>query len=139
MPRMIFINLPVTDLVRSTAFYAAAGAVKNPQFSDAHTACMVFSDTISVMLLDHDRFRGFCARPIADARATAQVLLALSADDRAAVDTIVAAGAAAGGRADPNAAQDHGFMYGRSVEDPDGHIWEVIWMDAGAVHDAAAA
>ncbi len=139
MPRMIFINLPVTDLARSTAFYTAAGAVKNPQFSDAHTSCMVFSDTISVMLLDHQRFRGFCVRPIADAHATAQVLLALSADDRAAVDATVAAAAAAGGRADPNATQDHGFMYGRSFEDPDGHIWEVIWMDADAAKAAMAA
>ncbi|WP_339871625.1 VOC family protein [uncultured Brevundimonas sp.] len=139
MSRMLFVNLPVTDLARSIAFYEAAGAKQNPQYSDARTMCMVFSDTIYVMLLTHSRFAEFTARPIADAHASVQVLLALSADDRTQVDAIVDAAGAAGGQADPNPAQDHGFMYGRSVADPDGHIWEVFWMDADAAtaEDAA--
>jgi len=137
MSRMLFVNLPVTDLARSIAFYEAAGATQNPQFSDERTMCMVFSDTIYVMLLTHSRFAEFTARPIADAHASVQVLLALSADDRAQVDAIIDAAGAAGGRADPNPKQDLGFMYGRSVADPDGHIWEVFWMDATAADSAA--
>ena len=132
MPRMIFVNLPVTELSRSIAFYEAAGASQNPKFSDEQTMCMVFSDTIFVMLLTREKFAGFTKRPIADAHATVQTLLCLSADSRELVDSIVDAAAAAGGAADPNPKQDYGFMYGRSVEDPDGHIWEIMWMDPAA-------
>jgi predicted lactoylglutathione lyase len=129
MSRMIFVNLPVTDLARSIAFYEAAGASQNPKFSDDKTMCMVFSDTIFVMLLTHEKFAQFTQRRIADAHATVQTLLCLSADSRDHVDRIVETAASSGGRPDPNAAQDYGFMYGRSVEDPDGHIWEIMWMD----------
>lgn len=132
MQRMVFINLPVADLQKAIAFYEATGATKNAQFSDETAACMVVSEAIYVMLLTHEKFASFTSRPIADARATAQMLLCLSAESRDAVDDFVSKAAAAGGQADPNPAQDHGFMYGRSVEDPDGHVWEVMWMDPAA-------
>ena len=133
MSRMIFVNLPVADLARSIAFYEALGATRNPQFSDDTAACMVFSDTIYVMILTHAKFAAFTPKAIADSRATTEVLIALSADSRAAVDAMVDAAAKAGGSADPVPAQDHGFMYNRSFEDPDGHIWEPVWMDPAAV------
>ncbi len=139
MSRMIFINIPVTDLPRSTAFYEAIGAEKNPQFSDDTASCMVFSDTIHVMLLTHEKFSFFSPRAIPDAHNTAQVLLCVSADDRAGVDDMVAKATSGGGKADPCAVQDYGFMYGRSFEDPDGHIWEVMWMDMAAAQAQDAA
>ena len=137
MPRMIFLNLPVTDLERATAFYEAIGATRNPQFSDETASCMVFSETIHVMLLTHEMFRRFTPKDIADARKSSEVLICLSAESRAEVDDILTKAQAAGGRADPGPVQDHGFMYGRSFEDLDGHIWETMWMDvvaAQAVH-----
>jgi predicted lactoylglutathione lyase len=133
MPKMIFVNLPVTDLPRSIKFYEAVGGTKNPQFSDDTGACMVFSETIFAMLLTHDKYSSFTARPIADAHSTSQFLIAISAESRDEVDAVVARAGAAGGTADPNPSQDHGFMYGRSFEDPDGHVWEVFWMDPAAV------
>ena len=133
MPQMIFVNLPVTDLDQATVFYEAVGAKKNEQFSDGTASGMAFSDTIHVMLLTHDKFRTFTPKSIADATQTSEVLLGLSVDSRAAVDTMVERAGAAGGRIDPSPAQDHGFMYGRSFEDPDGHVWEVMWMDAAAM------
>jgi predicted lactoylglutathione lyase len=139
MSRMIFVNLPVTDLARATAFYETIGAEKNPQFSDDTASCMVFSDTIFVMLLTHEKFRQFTPRPIADARQTSEVLLCLSSESRDAVDETVRRAVDSGGKADPGPKQDHGFMYGRSFEDPDGHIWEVMWMDVEAAQSAMAA
>ena len=142
MPSMIFVNLPVADVKRSTAFYEAVGATKNPQFSDDSTSCMVISDTIFVMILTHEKFRQFSPKAIPTAHETAQVLLALSADSREAVDDMVAKAGAQGVKLDPCPQQDYGFMYGRSFEDPDGHIWEVMWMDPAAVEgqqDTAAA
>jgi len=133
MTQLIFINLPVADLNRSIAFYEAVGATKNPMFSDDTAACMVLSDVIHVMLLTHDKWRTFTDRQIPDAHASAQMLLCLSRDSRNAVDAVVAQARAAGGAADPNKPQDYGFMYGRSYADPDGHIWETMWMDPAAV------
>ncbi|MBB4005342.1 VOC family protein [Aurantimonas endophytica] len=133
MAQMIFVNLPVADLDRSIAFYEAIGARRNPQFSDDTAACMVFSDTIHVMILTHAKFGAFTPKAIADARATSEVLIALSTDSRSEVDAMVDAAASAGGSADPVPPQDHGFMYNRSFEDPDGHIWEPVWMDPAAV------
>jgi hypothetical protein len=92
----------------------------------------MFSDAIGVMLLTHDHYRQFTQRPIGDARRESQALLALSVDDRNAVDATLARATGAGGKADPNPKQDHGFMYGRSAEDPDGNVWEIMWMDAAA-------
>lgn len=135
MSKLIFINLPVADLPRAMAFYEAVGATNNPQFTDETAACMVFSDTIHAMLLTHDKFRFFCPKPIAS-RDTAEVLICISADNREGVDAMVDAAGEAGGKADALAKQDYGFMYGRSFEDPDGHIWEVMWMDMEAAAKA---
>ncbi len=136
MAKLIFVNLPVTDLERSVAFYEAVGASKNPQFSDHTAACMVFSDTIHAMLLTHDKWRQFSSKEIPDAHKSAQVLIALSEESRAGVDAMVGKAGAAGGKLDPTPTQDFGFMYGRSFEDPDGHIWEVMWMDVEAAKAA---
>lgn len=138
MAKLIFINLPVGDLVRATAFYQAVGASKNPQFSDDTASCMVFSDTIHAMLLTHDKFRQFTPKKISDAKTTSEVLICISADSREAVDEVVSRAAGAGGTADPSPKQDYGFMYGRSFEDPDGHIWEVMWMDVEAASKSMA-
>lgn len=137
MAQMIFVNLPVTDLARSTAFYEALGGKKNPQFSDATATCIAFSETIHVMLLTHEKYSSFTKRPIADAHATSAALLAMSVESKDAVNTIVNRAAASGGRADPNPQQDLGFMFGRSVEDPDGHVWEYFWMATAAAAGSA--
>lgn len=132
MEKMIFVNLPVSDLPQSLAFYEAIGARKDPRFCDDSAAMVSFSETIHAMLLTHARFASFTDRAIIDARTSAQVLLALSEENREAVDATVARAVNAGGQADPNPKQDHGFMYGRSFADPDGHIWETAWMDVEA-------
>ena len=136
MPQMIFVNLPVADLKRSVAFHERLGAVRNPQFSDDTAACMVLSETIFVMLLTHAKFSEFTTKPIVDAHSSAQVLICLSCESRAAVDGAVEAAISAGGTPDPTPTQDFGFMYGRSYEDPDGHIWEVMWMDPSSIPPA---
>jgi predicted lactoylglutathione lyase len=133
MPKMIFVNLPVRDLAASTAFYVALGGTVNPQFSGEQSTSLMFSDAIGVMLLTHDHYRQFTQRPIGDARRESQVLIALSVDSRDAVDATLTRAVAAGGRADPNPAQDLGFMFNRHVEDPDGNVWEILWMDAAAL------
>ncbi|MEO9336504.1 VOC family protein [Mesorhizobium sp. SB112] len=132
MPKMIFINLPVADLPRSTAFYQALGATKNDQFSDDTASCIVFSETIHAMLLTHEKYAQFTTKKIADAKTTSEVLICISSDTREGVDELVGKAGAAGGALDPTPTQDYGFMYGRSFEDPDGHIWEVMWMDMAA-------
>ena len=143
MSRKIFVNLPVTDLARAVAFYQAIGAHRDDRFSDDTAVAMVLSDTIHVMLLTHAKFRQFTPRPIADARAATEVLIALDVESRDAVDTVVGRAAAAGGQADPGPVQDLGFMVSRSIADPDGHIWELFWMDpvtaAQGVADTVAA
>ena len=139
MSRTIFVNLPVADLARSRAFLEALGAVNEPKFTDETAACMTLSDSIHVMLLTHDKFRQFTPRPIVDARAGSEVLLCLSADSRETVDATVQRAVNAGGAADPAPKQDYGVMYGRSVADPDGHIWEIMWMDAAAAERGADA
>ena len=139
MAKMIFVNLPVSDLTRATAFYQAVGAEKNEQFSDGTASCMMFSETIHAMLLSHDKFRQFTPKKIADAKTSSEVLICISADSRAAVDDIVGKAQGAGGVIDPSPKQDYGFMYGRSFEDPDGHLWEVMWMDVAAATAAQSA
>ena len=143
MPQMIFVNLPVTDLPRSMKFYEAVGFTNNPMFTNEQAAAMAWSDEIVVMLLTHDFWKTFTDKAIPDARETAQVLLCLGQDSKEAVEAIVGKAIGAGGKADPTPKQDMGFMYGRSFEDPDGHIWEVMWMDptaipAGELAEAAA-
>ncbi|TGQ45210.1 MULTISPECIES: VOC family protein [unclassified Mesorhizobium] len=132
MSRMIFVNLPVRDLAASTAFYVALGGTVNPQFSGEKSTSLMFSDAIGVMLLSHDHYREFTKRPIGDARRDSQAMIALTVDDRAAVDATLTSAVAAGGRADPNPAQDPGFMYNRHIEDPDGYVWEIVWMNPAA-------
>ncbi|WP_420418704.1 VOC family protein [Pacificispira sp.] len=128
MTKMIFVNLPVTDLARSEAFYNALGFTKNPQFSDEATACMVISDAIHVMLITQDRWRTFTKRPIPPATSS-EVMLALSCESRDAVDTMNAVAAAHGGTADINPLQDLGFLYNRNLADPDGHVWEATFVN----------
>ena len=140
MSKLIFVNLPVTDLERSKRFYEAIGARNEPKFSNEQAAMMVLSDTIHVMLLTHDFYKGFTGKEIADAHKTSQMLLAISCDSPAEVDSLVDAAAGAGGKADPGPKQDMGgMMYGRSFEDPDGHHWEPMWMDAAAAEQGASA
>lgn len=131
MSKMIFVNLPVADLAASMAFYKSLGFVNNPQFTDDTAACMVWSETINVMLLTHAKWRTFTTRPIPPSTSS-EVALALTCDSREAVDAMNEAAAANGGVADINPVQDHGFMYGRDLMDPDGHIWGPMWMDLAA-------
>ena len=139
MARMIFVNLPVSNLAASRHFLEALGATNEPKFTDETAACMKISDTIFTMLLTRDKFRQFTPRPIADATNGSEVLLCLSADSRESVDTTVERAVSAGGTADPAPKQDYGVMYGRSVADPDGHIWEIMWMDPAAAEAGASA
>jgi predicted lactoylglutathione lyase len=135
MTKMIFVNLPVADLSKSTAFYEAIGLTRNPQFSDDTSACMVLSDIISVMLMTHAKWRTFTSRPIPPT-ASSEVMLAVSCDSRAAVDAMNKAAAAKGGTADINPVQDLGFLYNRSFVDLDGHVWEAIFMDMSQTRTA---
>ena len=143
MAQMIFVNLPVADLGRARAFYAALGWSFDERFCDGSGAMMGIgdSDTIHAMLLTHDRFREFTSKAIADTRTSTEVLLAISRDSRDGVDALMEKALAAGA-VESRPVQDYGFMYGRAFEDPDGHTWEVIWMDveaaiAGAVKESA--
>jgi len=129
--KLIFVNLPVSDLDRSVAFYEAIGARKDARFSDATAAGMVLSETIHVMLLTHDKYRQFTSKEIADAHKTSAVLICVSEDSREDVDATVNKAVKAGA-AENRPPQDYGFMYGRSFDDPDGHSWEVMWMDVEA-------
>ena len=132
MPKMIFINLPVTDLAASTAFYVGLGATRNPQFSDENTSCIVFSDTIYAMLLTHKKFSEFTSKTIADTSKTAQILICLSRDSKEDVHRLVDAAVKAGAT-EPRPMQDYGFMISRSFDDLDGHTWEVVYMDPAHV------
>ena len=132
MPKMIFVNLPVTDLSAAIAFYKALGFEQNIQFSDDTAACMVWSEAIYTMLLTHAKWRTFTQRPIPPS-GSSEVMLALALDNRGAVDAMNKALAANGGKADVNPVQDLGFMYNRCLADPDGHVWEAFWMDPKAV------
>ena len=128
MPTMAFINLPVTDLERSKRFFTDLGWELSPDFTDQNGACVVVSDTIFVMILRTDFFGTFTRKQVVDASRMTETITALSADSRDEVDTLVDRALAAGGIAyrEP---QDHGWMYERSFADPDGHQWEIIWMD----------
>ncbi|MBE7170295.1 MAG: VOC family protein [Williamsia sp.] len=132
MATKIFVNLPVKDLQRSIKFFEGLGYHFNRQFTDATAACMVISDDIYAMLLTHDKFKQFTTKQITDAKNDIEVMVCLSADNRAGVDELVGK-ALACGAAEARDPQDYGFMYGRSFEDLDGHIWEIIWMDPSAV------
>jgi predicted lactoylglutathione lyase len=139
MAKSIFVSLPVSDVARSTAFYQAIGLTGNAQFSDGMTSCLVFSDTIQVMLMTSDKYRHFTRKEIADPKTTSLALLCLFVDSRQAVDDMIGKAKAAGGNLDPSPVDDFDFMYGRSFEDPDGHMWGVSWMDTEAAAKAMAA
>jgi predicted lactoylglutathione lyase len=132
MTKMIFISLPVADLDVSMTFYKAIGFVNNPDFTDDTAACMVWSEAINVMLLTHAKWRTFTSRPIPPSTSS-EVALNVSCDSRELVDAMNDAAAANGGTADINPVEDHGFMYGRDMADPDGHIWGAMWMDPAAM------
>lgn len=135
---MIFVNLPTTDLDASKAFYVALGAEINPLFTDENAAGIVWDENTILMMLTHDHFSQFTDKPIADARTSAQVIIALSRDSREHVDQTMAAGLASGGR-EPKPAKDYGFMYQRSLEDPDGHLLEFGYMEPQAAADGPEA
>jgi predicted lactoylglutathione lyase len=131
MARKIFVNLPIENMERSRAFFAALGFSFNPQFTNDQGACMVISEDIFAMLLVKPFFQTFTKKAISDAKTSTEVLVCLSCDSRDEVDTLVRKARAAGATV-PNAPQDHGFMYGHGFEDLDGHIWELAWMDPNA-------
>lgn len=131
MLREIFVNLPVKDLNRSRTFFQALGLSFNPQFTNEKGACLEIAPNIYAMLLVEPFFQGFTKLPIADAKKSTEVLIALSCDSRAEVDELVAKAVAAGATT-PNAPQDHGFMFQHGFADLDGHQWEVFWMDESA-------
>ncbi|MBB3069555.1 hypothetical protein FHS14_002545 [Paenibacillus baekrokdamisoli] len=128
-------NLPVKDLNKSIDFFTKVGFEFNPQFTDESTTCMIVGENIYVMLLVENRFKTFVKKEIADTTTTTEVIVALSASSKEEVDEIVNKALAAGGKPfnDPI---DHGFMYGWSFEDIDGHLWEFIYMDESAVNQA---
>jgi predicted lactoylglutathione lyase len=132
MSRKVFINLPVSDLPRSMKFFAALGFKHNPQFTDDTAACIVISEEIYAMVLTHAKFKQFTPREIADARTATEVLVCLSCDTRTEVDELVRKAVAAGGKvhAEP---KDYGVMYGHGFQDPDGHIWELMYVDPSVV------
>ena len=132
MSTKIFVNLPVKDLQRSMDFFKNLGYSFNPQFTDDTAACMVINEHIYAMLLTEPKFKMFTPKAICDATTTSEVLICLSCESRQQVDEQVNAALAAGG-SKLREPQDHGFMYERSFQDPDGHIWELMWMDPAAV------
>lgn len=132
MSRKIFVNVPVKDLAKSRAFYGKLGFTFNEQFSDETAACVVISEDIYAMILTHDKFKQFTPHEVADANKVTEVLICLSCDSRAAVDETIAKGVTAGGKTFKEPI-DYGFMYSQSIKDPDGHIWELMWMDPSQV------
>ena len=131
-PHKLFVNIAVSDLQRSIRFFEALGFSFNPQFTDATATCMLVGEDAYFMLLDRERFTGFSKRPLGDPRRETNAMFALSVNSREEVDAMVRKAVAAGGShaVEP---QDHGFMYGWSFYDLDGHHWEVFWMDPAAI------
>lgn len=127
-PRKIFVNLPVRDLERSKAFFSKLGFEFNPQFTDDNAACMIISEEAYVMLLAEPYFKTFTKKEICNTSSHTEGLFALSCSSRAEVDQMVSTALAAGGKNAMDAV-DHGFMYGWSFYDLDGHHWEVLYMD----------
>jgi predicted lactoylglutathione lyase len=133
---MIFVNLPVADLAASTRFYQAIGCARNQQFSDEQASSMMWSNTITFQLLTREYFSTFTSKGIPDAHRTCQVLFALSRDTRKEVDDITEIATATGGKADVREIMDLGWLYNRAFADPDGHVFEAVWMDPSAVPSA---
>jgi uncharacterized protein len=131
MATQMFVNLPVKDLKRSVEFFTKLGYTFNPQFTDENATCMIISEHNYAMLLVEPFFQSFTQKQIADATKTVEAIVALSAETRADVDSLVAKAVAAGAKT-PNPAKDYGFMYQHGYQDLDGHLWEVFWMDPNA-------
>jgi len=132
MARMIFVNLAVEDLDRSVEFFTALGFAFDPRFTDETATCMIVSDDAFVMLLVESKFKEFTKKQLVDSTTHTEAILAVSAESREAVDELADAALGAGGSL-ANDPMDYGFMYGRSFNDPDGHLWEVMWMDESAI------
>lgn len=128
MAKQIFINLAVKDIQKSIDFYTALGFTNNPQFSDDSGKCMVWNDSIFIMLLSHDKFSSFTTKPIADTKSNVAALFSLSFDSLEEVNTMIENGLKLGG-IEPNEMRDYGFMQQRTIEDLDGHTWEAFYMD----------
>jgi predicted lactoylglutathione lyase len=128
MTKLIFINLAVSDLQKSMNFYTALGFSNNPQFSDEAGKCMVWSENIFVMLLSYEKFKIFATKPLADTKSNLAGLFSLSVESFEEVNSIMANGLKSGGT-EPAEMRDYGFMKQRTIEDPDGHTWEIFWMD----------
>ncbi|HMY83558.1 MAG: hypothetical protein KDC31_00675 [Saprospiraceae bacterium] len=128
MTKQIFINLAVNDLSQSMDFYTNLGFTNNPLFSDDTAKCMVWSDSIFVMIMTHEKFESFATKPIADTKNTLAGLFSLSVESLEEMDRIIEAGLKAGG-VEPNEMRDYGFMQQRTIEDFDGHTWEIFYMD----------
>ncbi|MER2996699.1 VOC family protein [Pontibacter populi] len=135
MVTQIFVNLPVSDLKKSKDFFTKLGFSINEQFTDETAACVVISETIYAMLLTHDKFKMFTPKGISDATKTTEVLTALSVNSKDEVNKLVDEALAAGGT-EARPTDDQGFMYGRAFNDPDGHIWEVFFMDMSQIPQA---
>lgn len=137
MTRQLFVNLPVKDLAKTVEFFTALGFSFNPDFTDENASCMIVNDDAYVMLLVESYFKTFTSKTVADARSTSEAIMAFSLESREAVDQLVRTALTSGGTPSEEA-QDYGFMYTHSFQDPDGHLWEVFWMDpAGPPKDAA--
>lgn len=135
MATQIFVNLPVKDLDRSVEFFTKLGFKFNPQFTDENATCMIVGEDIFVMLLVEKFFKTFTTKEISNARRSTEVILALSTDSREKVDDMINKVIKAGG-IEPREPQDHGWMYGRSFQDVNGHLWEIFYMDSSAVNQA---
>lgn len=138
MSTEVFVNIVTDDLERSQAFYTALGCTINPDFTDENAACVVWTEQIYFMVLRRDFFATFTEKSVADPRTTAQAIIALSRESRDAVNSTVDAGLAAGGT-EPRDPQDYGFMFSRTLEDPDGNILEFLYMDPVASEQGPAA
>lgn len=138
MATQVFVNLTTTDLDRSKSFYTSLGATINPHFTDENAACIVFSDDVYFMILTHGHMSSFTDKPLSNPHESLQALVALTRDSREHVDTTVAAGLAAGGK-EPRDAQDYGFMYSRTIEDPDGNTLEFLYMEPQAAEEGPEA
>lgn len=132
MTTKIFVNLPVKDLSKTVEFFTKLGFKFNPQFTNENATCMIVAEDIFVMLLVEQFFKTFTKKEISDAKKSTEAIIALSMESREMVDQMISKATGAGG-SETREAQDHGWMYGRSFEDLDGHIWEVFWMDESAI------
>ena len=135
--RLIFVNLPVKDLSVSTEFFKSLGFAFEQKFADESCGCMIVSEQAYVMLLDEPRFADFTTKPTADPATSTGSILCVSADSREDVDAFADKALEIGG-SPANEPMDHGFMYGRSFNDPSGHLWEVMWMDPKAAEQGPA-